>query len=410
MAQQSEHDEPLDRLAWIDEQASRFETAWRAGARPSIEGCAEKAPPDLKTALLKELILLDHELHQAAGRPSKAIDYRARFPELGEWLSSHLDRPRLERRDAETRAIPPVESPVESEQANLPRLTHYAISSILGKGGMGVVYLGRKRDRVEDHCLAVKMLHRSSSAEVRNRFLDEMATMARLQHPHIVPIIDSGYDHDHILYFVMPYFPAGDLAAALASSGPLPAATAAEYALAVAWALDYLHERGIVHRDLKLRNILLDEYRDSRFPLGRPWLADFGLVKLLETWTTSHEGGRITGTVMNMSPEQASGRNDEVGPRSDLWAVGVLLFELLTRRAPFAGESIDQVRYQIMRHEPMSVRILQPKTPRDLERIVAKCLEKNPDDRYASAAALIADLTAFLRNEPLPHATPKRPW
>lgn len=383
----------IEDLIWVDAIASNFERALRAGEAPRIEDFLGDAAGERRDVLARELVTLELEYH--AGDAAVAENLRARFPALSEWIG-------------ERRVIVKADEK-RVGSTGLPELTNYELLSILGQGGMGIVYLGRKRDRVEEHRLAVKMLRGSPSPEDRERFLAEMAALARAHHPHIVPILDSGCEHESTFYFVMPYFPAGDLATVLRAAGPLPEQAAAEYGLALALALKHLHDRGIVHRDLKLRNILLDEHRDGRFPLGRPWLTDFGLVKLLTRHEDAREHGRLMGTVASMSPEQAEGRNDEVGPATDIWSLGVILFELVTGRAPFVGETLDQVRYRIMRHEPPSMRMLRASVPRDLDRIVAKCLEKKPQARFASAQDLIEDLSAFLKHEPLLHATPRKP-
>jgi serine/threonine protein kinase len=394
----------VEQLRSINREADAFERAWRGGDAPRIEDYLAGAPESSREALLEELLLVEWELRRDRGETPTVDEYGARFPEKSRWIAAALHG-----RDPGLAAT--VAHEPNTPGTALPRLVEYELLAQIGAGGMGAVYLARKRHRVEEHRLALKMIGggRLASDEAAARFVAEMETMARLQHPHIVPILDSGRDAEAI-YFAMPYYAAGDLAEALKRQGPLPTRSAAEYVLAVAWAVAYLHEKGIVHRDLKPSNVLLDEHRDGRFPLGRPWLADFGLVKLLAEDRPDGDPETLAGTVPYMAPEQAGGRGAEVGPASDVWALGVLLFELLTGRRPFEGESADEVRYHILNREPPPVRTLRRDVPRDLEHIVMRCLNKDPTQRYANAGQLIDDLTAFQANEPPMHAQPIGPW
>jgi serine/threonine-protein kinase len=392
----------LGRLVEVDRHATRFEEAWRAGRPIPVEAALDAAGPDLRGALLPELLELEWDLRRGRGEAPAAAEYADRFPALATWIRSRLGATDL----AETLDQSAVADP-SGVEGGRPELRHYALLERVGAGGLGEVYLARKRDRVDEHSLAVKLLRGACGAEAAARFLTEMSTMARLQHPHIVPILDSGRDGER-LYLVMPFHAAGDLGRRLTEAGPLPPATAVEYAIAAAWALSYLHERGIVHRDLKPSNILLDDAADARFPLGRPWLADFGLVKLVADGATE-EDGLLAGSVPYMAPEQAAGRVGEVGPRTDVWAVGVLLHEMLTGERPFRGPTASVVRDRILHAEPppLGGRRLGP--TRDLQRIVNHCLAKRPEDRYPTALALAEDLDAVQRGEPLVHAPPLGP-
>ena len=181
---------------------------------------------------------------------------------------------------------------------------------------MGVVYLARKRSGLDGGLVALKMIaeHLLSRDNI-GRFIAEVRALARHQHPHIVQVLDSGQD-DGRPYFTMIYYRGSDLSRVLKEHGPLEPRTAALYVSRLAWAVQYLHdqEEPLVHRDLKPQNILLDHFRDEAFPYGRPYLADFGLVKLLEETSPIHTRGAVEGTVPYMAPEQVEGREESAPP------------------------------------------------------------------------------------------------
>src|SRR4029079_2037111 len=175
---------------------------------------------------------------------------------------------------------------------------------------------------------------------------------------------------------------------------PVPARQAATLVMSLARAVHHAHERGIVHRDLKPANVLL-------VADGTPKIADFGLAKRANSEYVHTQTGAILGSPSYMAPEQAAGATDKIGPSTDVYALGAILYELLTGRPPFKGASLMETIEQVREHEPASVRSLQPKTPRDLETICLKCLEKQQQRRYASAAELADDLQQFLRGDPI---------
>jgi serine/threonine-protein kinase len=273
-----------------------------------------------------------------------------------------------------------------------PAVPGYEVLEVLGRGGMGVVY--KARQLALDRLVALKVILAGphASAEDVARFRREAEAVARLQHPHIVQIHEVG-EHAGLPYFSLEYCDGGSLAAR-AKGAPLPARQAAQLVETLARAMHAAHQRGIVHRDLKPANVLFTAD-------GVAKVTDFGLAKRLDDTAPQTATGAIVGTPSYMAPEQAWGKKQPVGPAADVYALGAVLYELLTGRPPFNAETpLDTVR-QVMDEEPVSPRLVQPRTPRDLETICLKCLEKQPARRYASAEALADDLARFLRDEPI---------
>jgi serine/threonine-protein kinase len=267
---------------------------------------------------------------------------------------------------------------------------HYELLGELGRGGMGVVYKARQKDL--DRPVAIKMILAShlASADHVSRFHDEARAAAGMHHPNIVAVYEAGQIHGQP-YFAMQYVGGPSLAEVL-QRGPMPPEQAARCLAAVARAVAHLHERGCVHRDLKPSNILLDEQ-------GRPYVTDFGLVKLLQTDSHKTSTGAILGTPSYMAPEQAVGNVHQVGPLSDVYSLGAILYTLLTGRPPFQAENPLDTLVQVIEGEPVRPRQLNPQIPPALETVCLRCLEKAPEERYPSAAALADDLERFLNGE-----------
>jgi hypothetical protein len=272
---------------------------------------------------------------------------------------------------------------------NLPG---YEIMDELGRGGMGVVFTARHM--ALKRLVALKMILGGGLAGEQQlvRFKKEAEAVARLQHPNIVQVFDVG-EHDGYPYFSLEFVDGGTLAAKL-SAGPLAPRAAAGLAEILARAVHYAHERGIIHRDLKPANILL--MKD-----GTPKITDFGLAKQMDQGDQATRTGNIAGTPAYMAPEQATGRSDLFGPRTDVWALGVILYEFLSGRLPFVGTDSMDVIYRVVNEEAPSPRSFKPSLPRDLEVITLKCLNKTTADRYSSAAELADDLQRFLHHEPI---------
>jgi WD40 repeat protein len=282
----------------------------------------------------------------------------------------------------------------------------YEILAELGRGGMGVVY--KARQKTLNRLVALKMIlagGHAAGAE-RQRFLAEAEAVARLHHPNIVQIYEIG-EVEGRPFFSLEFCPGGSLAARLHGT-PVPPAEAGRLVVTLARAMQTAHQAGVVHRDLKPANVLLvgEEAAGGLAPGAQPQAAyvpkitDFGLAKRLDDTSGQTVSGTILGTPSYMAPEQAQGRKD-IGPAADVWALGAILYELLTGRPPFKGARPWDTVVQVIHHEPVPPRRLNPKVPRDLETVCLKCLQKDPRKRYASALDLALDLEAFGEGRPI---------
>jgi tetratricopeptide (TPR) repeat protein/tRNA A-37 threonylcarbamoyl transferase component Bud32 len=277
----------------------------------------------------------------------------------------------------------------------------YELIEEISRGGMGVVYKARQRGLNRIVALKMILAGEFASSEELARFRREAEAAAALQHPNIVQIYEVGV-HEDRPFFSLEYVDGGNLGQRLAKA-PLPARQAAQLVETLARAVHYAHERGIIHRDIKPANVLLTSD-------GTPKITDFGLAKqLMDPAGEQTKSGAVLGTPSYMAPEQAEGKSERIGPAVDIYALGAILYEVLTGRPPFRAstplETLDQVRLQ----EPVPPRKLQPKNPADLENICLKCLQKEPGRRYASALDLADDLRRFLAGEPI-QARPVGSW
>jgi hypothetical protein len=304
----------------------------------------------------------------------------------------------------------------------LPEIAGYEVLELLGRGGMGVVYKARQLGL--DRTVALKMVLNGFQATQKDltRFRAEAAALGRLQHPNIVQIYDVG-DSGGRPYFVFEFVAGGSLAEYVQAT-PQPVRPAAQLIETLARAVHAAHAQGVIHRDLKPANILLRDDREegrsasrNRSPLAFlvPKITDFGLAKCvgfeMDGMAPDQGGQTVTGDLVGtpnyMAPEQAMVPRRPVGPAADIYALGATLYELLTGRPPFTGETPLATVLQVIDNEPVSVTSLQPNVPRDLETICLKCLRKEPHQRYASALELAEDLQRFLGDVPI-RARPAR--
>jgi WD40 repeat protein/serine/threonine protein kinase len=309
----------------------------------------------------------------------------------------------------------------------LPNVRGYEVLELLGRGGMGVVYKARQLSLKRLVALKMTLAGAHTRPEERQRFKAEAEAVASLQHPHIVQIYEVG-EQAGSPFFALEYVAGGSLNRRL-SGNPQPSRAAAQLVAVLAHAMHFAHTNGIVHRDLKPSNILLSgEWRvvsgecelaedrptlpesshpsplathDSPLATLTPKITDFGLAKQFAEGVELTQSGTIVGTPSYMAPEQARGKSREIGPAADVYALGAILYEMLTGRPPFKAETSWDTLQQVLHEEPVTPSRLQSKVPRDLETICLKCLEKDAGRRYASALALAADLERYLANQPI---------
>jgi eukaryotic-like serine/threonine-protein kinase len=314
--------------------------------------------------------------------------------------------------DAKTDEATPVPTPATDRRSRSGRppmpgglaVPGYEIIAEIGRGGMGVVY--KARHVRLNRLVALKMILAGAHAspDQITRFHLEARAVAQIQHPGIVQIHDDG-DHEGLPYFSLEFVPGGSLAQSIGGK-PQPPQAAATMVMTLCRAMAEAHARGIIHRDLKPANVLLTLD-------GKPKITDFGLAKEMEGDSEQTRSGAIMGTPSYMAPEQAWGQTHEIGPLSDQYALGVILYEMLVGRPPFQGgkalETLELVRSQ----EPVPPTRLQPKVPTDLETICLKALQKEPAKRFPDAAAMADDLLRFLNGEPIVAravSSPERFW
>lgn len=280
----------------------------------------------------------------------------------------------------------------------------YELLEEIARGGMGVVYKARQTSL--GRIVAVKMIlagHLAEADDVK-RFQSEAEAAASLAHPGIVAVHEVGLYHGRH-YFSMDYIEGPNLAERVRDQ-PLPPRRAAGYVQSIAAAVHYAHGQGVLHRDLKPSNILLDASDQVH-------VTDFGLARRIEMGSKLTQTGQILGTPSYLAPEQAEGKRALIGPASDIYALGVILYELLTGRPPFQSDSPVETIRQVLDTEPVSPRLLNPAVPRDLETICLKCLQKEPHKRYGTAEHLGDDLRRFLAGEPItarPVGSAERAW
>jgi serine/threonine protein kinase/WD40 repeat protein len=401
---------PLEMGLRVNAACNAFELALQAGQRPRIEDFLGDTREPERSALRGELTALERDYRPRSGEGLTAEDAGTAVPAAGRAGLS-----------GET-TLPGPKPSLLDDAGDLPAVPGYEVIREVGRGGMGVVYWAWQTGL--NRCVALKMILAGAHAgpEELARFQTEAEAVARLQHPNIVQIYEVGR-HDRHPYMALEYVDGGSLAEQLDGT-PLPVRVAAQLVETLAHAIHYAHQRGIVHRDLTPANVLLQgsgvrsqgsgvRSQESRrrdgvssltpdsWPLT-PKITDFGLAKILiGGGGVQTQTGAVLGTPSYMAPEQAGGKTKEVGPATDVYSLGAILYELLTGRPPFKAQTVLETLQQVQSVEPVPPSQLQPKLPRDLTTITLKCLQKEPAKRYASALDLAEDLRRFLAGEPI---------
>jgi WD40 repeat protein len=411
----------------IDAACQSFEAAWKAagdgGPRPRVEDYLAGADEADRSPLLGELLKL--ELHYRRAEAPGPEEYRQRFPEYGPLLDALFEQQPQAGGD---RAEPATGSEVPDARdtpapgrpagdagpgsptlagGGLPSIPGYEVLRVLSRGGQGVVYQARHVQLKRLVALKMILAGGHASEQERQRFVAEAEAVARLQHPNIVQIYEVG-EHDGLPYLALEFKTGGSLAQKLDGT-PLPARQAAELLQTLAQAVHHAHQHGIIHRDLKPANVLLTGGPGTPLGQSTPKITDFGLAKKRDDPSGPTPDFAILGTPSYMAPEQAAGHVRAITARTDVYALGAILYELLTGRPPFRGETIADTLELVRTHDPVSPRRLQPKVPRDLETICLRCLHKEPRRRYPSARKLAGDLRRYLSGQPI-RARPVQFW
>jgi serine/threonine-protein kinase len=404
----------LERARRINRTCEEFERRWRGGDRPPIESELKTAHVDDRKSLFEELLILELELRHDRGEDPNPDEYVERFPEWpgevatafaqaaaasAEKRSNATERvdsrgckvpisPRPNSGGAETIELIPADK--SQEIVPIGSIGDYELIEEIARGGMGVVY--KARHRVLKRVVALKMIlsGQLAGASERERFRREAELAANLDHSHIVPIYEVDEDQGHC-FFSMKLVDGGSLSRQSGRFAADPGASARLVAT-LARAVDYAHGQGFLHCDLKPSNVLLD-------PNGSPYLTDFGLARRTGADSSLSGSGAILGTPSYMAPEQATGSRTSLGPATDVYGLGAILYELLTGRPPFRAETVMETVVQVLERDPAPPSELRTDVPKDLELICLKCLEKSPKDRYPSARALADELDGYLHGE-----------
>jgi serine/threonine protein kinase/WD40 repeat protein len=382
---------------------------WRSGESSTTSDYLTRFPQlQADPALLVDLIYTEYLVREELGERSHLPLLQGQFPQYAAELAAQVEfHDALESGELDNDQDTPLPQETlasrEKLRTRLPSLgPGYEVLAEIGRGGMGVVY--RARQVGLNRLVALKMVRAAeyASAELLARFRAEAEVVARLHHPNIVQIFDYG-EHDGLPYLTLELVEGQTLAARLGSL-PWPDRQAAVLVANLALAVQFAHERGVIHRDLKPANILLEsrnlEYESPHNEIAK--ITDFGLAKVFrdDADAQTHTGS-ILGTPSYMAPEQASGQGELIGPQTDVYALGAILYEMLAGRPAFRGPTAIATLQQVLNDHPVALRRLNPRVSRDLVTICDKCLSKEPGSRYVSAGALASDLERFLNDRPI---------
>jgi serine/threonine protein kinase len=376
---------PPELAAQVAHLCHEFEARWQTGQRPSIDDYLHAASPSVRTHLLGELLEIDLAHRWRNAESPTLAEYSSRFPsESGLIQAVFRDTPTVARRSKDAEA--------SVAAAARPVVPGYEILGELAPGGMGIVY--QARQVATDLTVALKMIRTGIHAEPeeRARFRVEAEAIATLAHPNVIRIHDVGEWND-VPYIAMEFAAGGSLARRL-HGGPLSPGVSAELVEVLAKAVDFVHEHGIIHRDLKPANVLFTEQ-------GVPKLADFGLAKRLDQDQGLTRTQAVLGTASYMAPEQAAGLKHAIGPAADIYALGAILYEVLTGQPPFRAETRELTIQQVLSVEPVPPSQIRPELPAELEAICLKCLEKEPGRRFTTASELAEELRRYRDGQPI---------
>lgn len=377
-----------------------YQSCWENGEVPDLRELVQSVSMHERTELLRELIPLDIQQQQRNQQVRQAADYQELGDAAVKIAQHYLETSQRDGvRDGGLAETIPMEGSTgdfggdrKTRLRQAQTFGDYELLHEIARGGMGVVYKARqvRLNRI----VALKMILSGELAgdqEVK-RFHKEAEAAANLDHPGIVPIFEIGRNNDQH-YFSMAYIDGPSLHGKL-RDGPLSSRESARLCQRIAAAVDYAHSQGVIHRDLKPGNVLLD-------PRGEPKVTDFGLAKRVSDDSAMTRTGAVVGTPSYMPPEQATGQVHAVGPLSDVYSIGAILYCLLTGRPPFQAATVVETLRQVSESEPASPRVLNPGVDIDLETICLKCLEKAPENRIESAGELSAELNRYLQGDPI---------
>ena len=383
------------RLDQLDHICNEFESRLCQKANPQVEVYLDRVAMSERTEMLRKLVAI--ECKYAELRDIDFSVYFQRFPESSDVLASLQSELVKDKSDVEVTQVAGRSTDDTSIQspAILPHLNRYQLINKAGEGGFGTVY--EALDRKLERQVAIKLANKGTAA-TRDlaAILNEAQTNAKLDHPNIVEV----YDVDEDACFIVMHYIDGCNLRRWRGDRVVEPVPAAQLVSKLANAVQYAHYNGVIHRDLKPSNVLMDL-------AGEPHIADFGLAKHESAVDTLAKPGEVMGTLEYMAPEQARGDHDAVERRSDIYSLGVILYELLTGRLPFQGEKV-MLLSNIIHDAPPHPRSINPLIPVDLAEICLKCLAKSPVDRYVSARELQDDLDRFLEGEVIQGVT--MPW
>jgi len=380
----------LDIALQIDSVCDEFESRWKQGDRPDLEDYLQSTTFPRQT-LFVELVMIDINYRSQAGEAPTLEEYASRFPHLGHTLDG-ITVPVSQSKETS--------SSISVSVSNFPKLGKFELVEKIGEGSFGLVW--KARDTQLRRWVALKQFRESMSEFSQKLLLREARAVAQIEHPNVVRIHEVGTLEEQN-YVTFEFAPGGNLAQwirkQIDAEGQmtLSPTTAAEIAIQLTRGLQAIHQHKMIHRDLKSSNILLDEH-------GVPKIADFGLAQHRESLTTLGGDGVFLGTIPYMSPEQCHG-SKLITEQSDLYSLGIILYELLTGRRPFQGSRFEMIQ-KIQKEAPVPPQQLNPDVPASLANICLRAIAKAPQDRYRSADQMRMDLEAFLEGKTIARAGP----